>query len=169
MVTSSDSMSAESFWAKRGTTRWTLRCARLTRITAQSLNGDFVRMVPIRWNTSGGDPRPDRSPQELTISLEAIRHPSRVRRTTCRTRAAPSTASLLHTLARRRWARAASGLDAGPCDRLLPEQPSDSYRPVCTGRLRRRRHAHQLVALLVDDRGRLPAVDHHGGLSGLPG
>ena len=44
-----------TFVALRGTTGWTMRCARLTRNTARSPNGDFVRMMLIHWNTSGGD------------------------------------------------------------------------------------------------------------------
>ena len=50
-----------TFVALRGTTGWTMRCARLTRNTARSPNGDFVRMMLIHWNTSGGDLSSDRS------------------------------------------------------------------------------------------------------------
>src|ERR1700748_1891844 len=65
--------------------------------------------------------------------------------------------------------RLADGDDGARRHVALACQPAHPGRPVCPDRLRRRRHAHQPVALLMDHRGRLPSVDHRGGLPRLSG
>jgi hypothetical protein len=62
-------MNEESPWAQRGTTRWTTRCARPTRNTIQSPNGDCVRITLIHWNTCAGDLSSDRSLEHLHAAI----------------------------------------------------------------------------------------------------